>query len=419
MILVVSASTHPEPQHMVAALQGMGLTCWLATSASFAREEWPMRLARHLPVRAAREELLRRQLPDGVRAGSVIRGGYAGEIASLWYRRVRRDAAAADKALHRRNAAFQRRVTTAISRLDPTVVIAQQESAGPAFAAASDKATKVLSYPIAHHRWLRRELLAEQRRNPEWATLINPTDLGTEAKMDLLDSEVEQADILLVGSTFVRDTCIDFGVPASKIVTCPLGASLPQPATGSSGIFSPTSSFKILFAGQVSQRKGVSYLLDAFATLDIPDSELAFVGPATSEAVTRLERRRGVHYHGSVPRKTLRMAQAECDVLALPSLGEGFPLVAIEAMAVGTPVITTTSTFAHDVIDDGVNGFVIPPGDAAALVDRLALLYEDRALTQEMGRRAAERARAFTWAAYRERFGSTFTQITGLSSGAA
>lgn len=419
MILVVSASTHPEPQHMVAALQEVGLACLLATSASFARDEWPMRLARGLPLPVIREEILRRQLPEGIGAGSVLRAGYAGEIASLWSRRVRRDGTAAARALRRRDATFHRRVVAAVRHLDPEVVIAQQESAAGAFAAASPGAIRILSYPLAHHRWLRRELLAERRRNPDWAALISPADLGDEVRMGLLDSEVEQADTLVVGSTFVRDTCIEFGVPGSKIVICPLGASLPEPATGPSGVFSPTASFRVLFAGQVSQRKGVSYLLDAFAALGAPGSELAFVGPATAEAVARLAGRPGVRYHGPVPRRTLRKAQSECDVLVLPSLGEGFPLVVIEAMAAGAPVITTTSTFAQDVIDDGVNGFVIPPADADAIVERLQELHRDRTAAREMGRRAAERASAYTWRSYRERFRSTFTQITGLGSDAA
>jgi glycosyltransferase involved in cell wall biosynthesis len=66
----------------------------------------------------------------------------------------------------------------------------------------------------------------------------------------------------------------------------------------------------------------------------------------------------------------------------------------------GLPVITTTATAGEYIIEDGVDGLLVPPGDIDALKNRIALVYENRDLAEQMGRRAALKARRFTWENY-------------------
>ena len=86
-------------------------------------------------------------------------------------------------------------------------------------------------------------------------------------------------------------------------------------------------------------------------------------------------------------------------MFVLPTLIEGMPLVVLEAMACGLPVIVTANG-PGDIVRDGIDGFVIPERDADAICDRLDWLHRHPALRAEMGQRAAQRAREFSWAAY-------------------
>ena len=77
----------------------------------------------------------------------------------------------------------------------------------------------------------------------------------------------------------------------------------------------------------------------------------------------------------------------------MPSRGEGFGLVFIEAMARGRPVIGGAHGGTPEIIDDGVNGFLVPYGDVGQIVDRLARLLADDTLRREMGAQALAKAR--------------------------
>jgi glycosyltransferase involved in cell wall biosynthesis len=82
---------------------------------------------------------------------------------------------------------------------------------------------------------------------------------------------------------------------------------------------------------------------------------------------------------------------AHCDVFALPSRGEGFGLVFLEAMAHGKPVIGGAHGGTPDVIEDGVTGVLVPHGDAALLSSALESLLANPASASEMGARGRER----------------------------
>ncbi|MGB7052268.1 MAG: glycosyltransferase, partial [Acidimicrobiales bacterium] len=86
---------------------------------------------------------------------------------------------------------------------------------------------------------------------------------------------------------------------------------------------------------------------------------------------------------------------AAADVVVLPSHQDGLPVVVMEATSIGTPIVATAQGGLPEVIEDGVNGLLVPPGDAGALVDALARLAADPHLLAELGREALERRMAF------------------------
>jgi glycosyltransferase involved in cell wall biosynthesis len=271
----------------------------------------------------------------------------------------------------------------------------------PAFEALRTRgATRaVLSYPIAHHRFHRELQREEHARDPElgvtWPTLAEwPADYERQ-----IDAEIEMADCILVGSTYVRDTFVREGVPAAKIAVAPYGVDLQTFGPAAQREARSDATFRAIFVGQLSQRKGIRYLLNAYRGFRKPDTELTLVGNvATSDAPLRPYANLFRH----VPHQTrpaLAQRYRESDVFVFPTLLEGMPLVVLEAMACGLPVIVTPNG-PGDIVRDGIDGFIVPARDEAAIADRLERLYADPELRARMGRNASERAREFTWAAY-------------------
>ncbi len=198
------------------------------------------------------------------------------------------------------------------------------------------------------------------------------------------------ADAITVPSSFSRRSFIEQGVPAEKIYTIPYGVRL---ETFSKVADPPTDSFNVLFAGQVSLRKGIPYLLEAFAQLKHPRKRLRCVGAMAPEIRQLLARlpTQDVEFLGSVPQTALPKMMSESHVLVLPSIEDGFGLVLSQALACGCPIIASTNTGGDDLITDGVEGFIVPIRDVAALAARMQQLADDPDLQRHMSEAALVR----------------------------
>jgi glycosyltransferase involved in cell wall biosynthesis len=169
----------------------------------------------------------------------------------------------------------------------------------------------------------------------------------------------------------------------------------------------------VLFAGSITQRKGVKYLLEAIKQLDSPMLELVMVGDIVGNSAA-LEAYKGYFRSvGYVSHELLAAYFGMSDVLVLPSIYDAFGLVALEAMAAGLPVIVSEHTAAgSDVVRDGIDGFVIPIRDIGALKDRLMRLYSNEELRIQMGRNGQERVKQFNWDSYKTRLAELIGRIT-------
>jgi glycosyltransferase involved in cell wall biosynthesis len=210
-------------------------------------------------------------------------------------------------------------------------------------------------------------------------------------------AERELADVLVVPSEYVAECLVEHDVPRERIVRIPFGVDAER--------FAPLARreddlFRVLFVGSSGIRKGLPYLLEAWAELDLPGSELVVAG-ATDLGERRASNGR-CRFLGQVPRAGMADWFARSDVFVLPSLAEGSALVIYEAMASGLPVVTTPNAGA--VLEDGVHGFLVPPRDVAALSERIRELYDDPGRRRELGRagRALVLSR-YTWKHYRAR----------------
>jgi colanic acid/amylovoran biosynthesis glycosyltransferase len=155
---------------------------------------------------------------------------------------------------------------------------------------------------------------------------------------------------------------------------------------------------EVLFVGRLLHGKGLSLLLEAIAELrrrglDVTAS-IVGDGPARGE-YERDARRLGVCEHvrflGAVGQDDIRTHYARADVFCLPSFAEGVPVVAMEAMAMELPVVTTRIMGIPELVDDGAHGLLVPPGRADVLVDALDRLVRSPHERRRMGRAAREK----------------------------
>lgn len=344
-----------------------------------------------------------RRLPAEVDPADAARVATASYLALTAIHRVTPSPSVVHAASSVHHAVFDRAAARRLTA-GTGAVIAPSKSASRTLKRAARLGVRgVLDYPIAHHDVVDKLLSEEARREPNFADTIQYLAPSGRARR-LLDDEIARADHILLLSSFSRQSFVDAGVPTEKLEVAPLGVDLDMFSPAQRD---PQSPFRVLFAGQISQRKGISYLLEGFRRAELSDAELVFLGRPVGPATAWISQPRVVHWP-AVGIYDLRDLYVACDVYVLPSLAEGFPQTAIIAMACGLPPIVSEHTFGADVVTDGVDGFVVPIRSPDMIADRLRTLAEDPELRCRMGAAARRTAERFTWANYR-------TQIAQLA----
>jgi glycosyltransferase involved in cell wall biosynthesis len=222
------------------------------------------------------------------------------------------------------------------------------------------------------------------------------------------EAEYAEADLVEVLSSYARKTLLERGVPADKIVVSPPGIAVPAAVAPRA-----EGRFRVLCVGRIELQKGIRYLTRACPR----DAELVLVGALSDEARPFLGT---AQVRPPLSSAELAAEYRRADALAFPTLSDGFGLVMLEAMAAGIAVVASDRSGAPDVIQDGVDGFVVPAGDSEALADRLHRLQKDPGLRLEMGRAARARVAAeFSPERYRERLAQLLQRANRGESAAA
>jgi len=228
--------------------------------------------------------------------------------------------------------------------------------------------------------------------------------------VDREEFEYEFCDGIVVPSTFAYRTFAERNIPRSKLYKVPFGVDLQM--------FRPSvkhdSKFRIIYAGTLSLRKGIGYLLQAVASLKIPDLEVWLIGNVLPEVKDILATYRDSYrYFAGVPRSQLSELYSQGSVFVIASVEEGLALVQPQAMACGLPVIATKNTGAEDLFDDGVEGFIVPIRDPAAIREKILYLYENPEIRRRMGTAATNRVLANRgWEQYGQHMMSVYSART-------
>jgi glycosyltransferase involved in cell wall biosynthesis len=156
----------------------------------------------------------------------------------------------------------------------------------------------------------------------------------------------------------------------------------------------------VLFVGRLSERKGLSVLLNAFKNLN---EKLLIVGDGDlKQWIKKFIKKNGLNERIKLIEwlahdKIIELYQ-QCNLLILPSNYDGFGLVGLEAMACGKPVIASTATGISEIIENGFNGFIFRKGNSIDLKEKIELILNDSFLMKKLSKNARKTAEKFSWA---------------------
>ena len=261
--------------------------------------------------------------------------------------------------------------------------------------------------PIAYWETLRRILEEEKARLPEW----EPTLVGTrdsEGKLARKTEEAALADVIVVPSLFVLNS-MPASIRAEK--ECVVAEFGSPPANLDAARRAPGKSAKlrVLFAGSMSQRKGLADVFAAMKLLKRADVELVVMGSPIAPMEFYRDQYADFTYMSTRPHGEVLKLMQDCDVLVLPSLVEGRALVQQEAMANGLPLIITENTGGEDLIVPGETGFLVPIRSPEAIAEKIAWLADHREVLPDMRVAAVKKSEEYPWMRYRDRILSALT----------
>jgi len=201
--------------------------------------------------------------------------------------------------------------------------------------------------------------------------------------------DIERADAVLVNSTFVENTLKHVGFDGARVHVIYLGIDdsfLSQVPTRESA----PGEFRLLFAGSFEKRKGAETLIGALDRMDGAPWRMEIAGHLDSEIVRRNPKFFAdprVTCLGVLSRRQLAKAMSRAHVFVFPSLAEGSARVIFEALACGCYVITTPNS--GSIVENGVHGSIVPPGDQSSLAHAVEEAYRHQDSICEIGSRNA------------------------------
>jgi len=209
--------------------------------------------------------------------------------------------------------------------------------------------------------------------------------------------EMELADLVLVPSSFVRQTINQHFEKNCALAPYGVDTAFWKPPDR----VRENMTLRFLYAGQVSIRKGIPVLIEAWKQAALRDAELHLVGSWLLADRVRNCLPANVRYSKACSRQELLGHYQSADVFLFPSFFEGLALVLLEAMACGLPLLASNATGARDIL--GIdNGKVLPPGDVEAWTEGLREISDDRINIPQMKKAARKKACQCTWQNYRQ-----------------
>lgn len=391
MILVSHPTGNANVRAVVRALDGAGeLDCFFTTLGVSEHEpaNWANRpfQKRRFPVLNSRLKLA--PVRECVRLA-------AAKLGCKWLTRHETGWASVDSVYGSLDRAVSDYVRQAGSRLNG--IYGYEDGAWLSFRMAKELGIKrFYDLPIAYWQTAHQLLLEESERLPGWAPTLGGLR-DSPAKLERKTEELELAQAVICPSSFVANSLPATVRKRKQVVIAPFGspvkANRKQAAT-------QNGKLRVLFAGSMTQRKGLGDLFAGIKQLNRQDVELVVMGaPQIGMEFYRSELSHFTH-EPTRPHAQVLDLMRQCDVFCLPSIVEGRALVMQEAMSQGLPLIITPNTGGEDLIEEGVTGFLTPIRRPDLIAERIAWFADNRSRLPEMSLAAQKKADTLTWEAY-------------------
>ncbi len=274
---------------------------------------------------------------------------------------------------------------------------------------------RVLDMATVHWKTRDSLLRAEAQRWPAYRNQISLPSSDADRFAQLV-AEPCLADYLLVGSEWVKATCIDNGCDPDRVYVVPYGVD--------TELFHPTTEqraesypFRILYVGSNTPVKGFHYLVSLLGRTRDLDIEVWCCGlqEGDRDLFGEIAANGKVKALGYQTQTQVANLMRQADLLVHPSVLDSFSLACLEAMASGLPVLTTPRSGvawgAAPVVRNEENGFVVPHGDVEAMESVVRMLYGAPDMRHRIGHRARETAEQHTWEAYEKGVAQVFSDI--------
>ena len=210
--------------------------------------------------------------------------------------------------------------------------------------------------------------------------------------------EMELADVVIVPSTFVEQTIKRFIEKPCVRAQYGVDTDSWQPPAEPKKTDGP---LRFIYVGQLSIRKGIPILIEAWKRADLKDAEMYLVGSWLLADRMRGQLPSNVRYVEPCSKEELRKHYQSADVFVFPSFFEGFALVLLESMACGLPVVASDASGATDIVDAG-NGRVLPAANVEAWSEGLRQISASCENVPRMQKAAREKALQCNWENYRQ-----------------
>jgi glycosyltransferase involved in cell wall biosynthesis len=293
---------------------------------------------------------------------------------------------------------------------DLRAVYAYEDCAEQSFLVARELGLRrIYDLPIAYWETTQRLLREEAQRYPDW----EPTLVGTRDSAEKLSRkarELELAELVICPSRFVLESLPEETRAQKKCLFAPFGSPIVDLVSEKRDARLP---LRVLFAGALTQRKGLADLFAAMRMVDSREVELVVMGSLLQPLAWYRERFPDFVYEPPRPHEDFLRLMQSCDVFVLPSIVEGRALVQQEAMACELPLIATRNAGADDLIEEGVTGFLVPIRSPQAIAEKISWCAANRSRISGMGIAARERAGELGWRAYGATIVSAIRELIG------
>ena len=266
---------------------------------------------------------------------------------------------------------------------------------------------RVYDLPIVYWETAQQSLREEAQRYPDW----EPTLLATRDSIEKLSRkarELELAELVVCPSQFVLESLPADARARKKCLLAPFGSPIVDLTSEKRDSGSP---LRVLFAGALTQRKGLADLFAAMNMINSREIELVVMGSLLQPLAWYRRRFSDFVYESPRPHEDFLRLMQSCDVFVLPSIVEGRALVQQEAMACGLPLIATRNAGADDLIEEGVTGFIVPIRSPEVMAEKIDWCAANRSLVSGMGIAAKQRAGELRWHAYGETIVSAIREL--------